>query len=152
MCDLVVYPDPSGDDWIPNADLQAVLDSLGVSADIGGLYEQFFTEPRLGRGDVFAFQNRTAPGNVFVIDMYQDLTNQVDFVSLALRCDARAAPAVRKHIRAFFDAASIQAGYEEANCSLRFRNMFDREQYPRRIEESGYLQQWHLRLDDGVGS
>lgn len=145
MVDLVVFPDPEGADFIPNPDFQAALDALGVEADVVAFYEQYFEEPRLGRGDVYAFRSVTAELNAFVIDMYQDRTNQVDFVSFAFRCHGSTAPTVRRHLRAFFDAASVQAVYEEANCSPRFRSLFDPGQYPRRIEETGYMQQLHLR-------
>lgn len=145
MADLVVYPDPEGVDFIPNPDLQAALDALGVEADLVALYDQFFEEPRLGRGDVYAFQSITTELNAFVIDMYQDRTNQIDFVSLAFRCHGSTASVVRGHLRAFFDAASVQAEYEEANCSTRFRSLFDPGQYPRRVEETGYMQRLHIR-------
>lgn len=87
MNDLVIFPDPERDDFTPNPDLQTALDALGVEPDIVALYEKFFEEPRIGRGDVYAFQNSTAELNVFVIDTYQDRTNQIDYVSLAFRCD-----------------------------------------------------------------
>ncbi len=144
MGDLVVFPDPEGRNFIPNPDLQAALVALGVKVDIIALYEQFFKEPRLGLGDVHAFQSSTTELNVFVIDMYQDRVNQVDFVAIAFRCDGSIAPTVGKHLRAFFDAASVQAGYEEANCLPRFRELFDPTQYPRVIQETGYMQQFHL--------
>ena len=66
------------------------------------VYAEASKESRLGCGDVYAFQNGTAELNVFVIDMYQDKTNQIDFVALAFRSDEASASAVSRHLRAFF--------------------------------------------------
>ncbi|SEB25374.1 hypothetical protein SAMN05444680_1253 [Variovorax sp. YR216] len=137
---------------LPGAPVEPLYSRLlGVEADVVALYEQFFEEPRLGRGDVYVFQSGAAELNAFVIDMYQDRTNQVDFISLAFRCHGSTPQAVRRHLRAFFDAASVQVVYEEANCSARFRSLFDPGQYPRRMEEAGYVQQLHLRQNGWLG-
>ncbi|TLN00171.1 hypothetical protein FDZ73_20235 [bacterium] len=143
MSDLVTWFGDGDDDFSENEALKAALSALGVTVDLRALYVSYFERTSVGTGDVHVYQPAENSKNVFAVDLYRDLTDQMDIVSFAVGCDEHCLPIVRDKLRSFFDGASCQVHYEEANYLPRLRSMIDAETYPFIIDESGYKQQFH---------
>lgn len=138
--DLVSWRDAVS--YVPNGALSLTLAAIGVNADPCALYHRFFHEIEVGHGDVFLFTSREDPQGLFVIDLYRGLTDQLDLVHFGVRCSADRAGAVRAQARRFFDSAEYQVAYEEGSFLPRLKELIDRDSYPRKVQESGYVQQF----------
>lgn len=143
MDDVVTWPDDGNETPIPEQNLQTLLSTLGVSKSLAELYRTYFEETKIGAGDVFVFQPAPGSKNVFAIDMYRDLTDQMDIVTFSVGCSVEIVSIVREKLRAFFDGASCQVHYEEANHSTGLHRMLDVARYPIIIGDSGYKQAIH---------
>ncbi len=143
MIDFVTWFGDGDDDFSENAVLKTALSALGVTVDLRALYVSYFERTSVGTGDVYAYQPTEKSKSIFAVDLYRGLTDQMDIVSFAVGCDEHCLPVVRDKLRSFFDGASCQVHYEEANYLPRFRRMIDAKTYPLIIEESGYKQQLH---------
>jgi hypothetical protein len=143
MSDFVTWFGDGDNDLSENEALKAALNALGVTVDLRELYVSYFERTSVGTGDVHVYLPAENSNNVFAVNLYRDLTDQMDIVSFAVGCDEHHLPVVREKLRAFFDGASCQVHYEEANYSPRLRGMIDPKAYPVIIEESGYKQQLH---------
>lgn len=126
---------------VANEALALALDAMEIDADPCELHRCFGEAP-VGAGDVWMFTSRQDPQNVFIIDLYRGLTDQLDLVVFSARCAEGRAPLVKQHFRRFFDDAAYQVGYEEANVNASFRLHADRRRYPHVVPESGYAQQF----------
>ena len=140
MCDFVSSGGSNGEEYTPNTHLKQALDELGVSADICNLYFQYFNEIEVGEGNVYFYTNSSEPENIFVIDMYRELTDQLDIVSFSVRCSNKLCHQISRHLRSFFESASIQVGLEQLSHSSRLRTLINEKTYPCLVAESGYEQ------------
>ena len=143
VSDFVTLFGDKNKNFAGNETLQTALIALGVTVDLRALYSTYFRQTAIGTGDVYVYQPTQNSKNVFAIDMYRYLTDQVHIVSFAVGCDEHCSSFVRDKLRSFFDGASYQVHYEEANCSVGLREMIDEKRYPIIIEESGYEQHIH---------
>lgn len=144
MGDFVVQSDQDDNVMKPQPDLQRALDALNVEVSAVNLYAKYFELTWTGMGDVHVFQSAAKPTNVLAIDMHRGLTEQLDCVSLGVRCKSAFLPEVRDALRAFFDSASCQIAYGEGNFLPKFHEMTDPSRYPHHISESSYMQRRHL--------
>jgi len=147
MSDLVVWSEDQDDNFSPHPALDAIATSLGISIDIRGLHALYFEATSIGTGDVHVFSRTSNPTNVFAIDMYRDLTDQLDIIAIGVRCEETAGSIVKTSLRSLFDSASCQVWYEEANVLLEFRSMIDASNFPRSLGEHGYLQKLLVHRD-----
>jgi len=139
MSDLVTW---EGEFKTPNADLQAVFTTLGIPADILELHESYFAHLYNGYGDVHVYHAENNGSSILAIDMYRELTDQIDLTLLSLRIESPEFDSVLAHLRSFFDSACCQVAFEQVSHSRRLRNMLDESRYPRRVEKNhDYMQQ-----------
>lgn len=143
MSDFVTWFGDGDNDFAENALLQAALKALGVSVNLCALYVGYFERTPVGTGDVYVYQPTKGAKNVFALNLYRDLTDQMDIVSFGIGCDDDCLSTIRKALRAFFDGATCQVHYEEASYSSGLRRMLDVEAYPAAIDDSGYQQHIH---------
>ena len=147
MSDLVVWSGDQDDKFSPHPALDAITTSLGISVDIKGLHALYFEATPIGTGDVHVFSSTSVPTNVFAIDIYRDLTDQLDVIAIGVRCDETAGSIVKASLRCLFDSASYQVCYEEANVLVAFRSMIDASKFPRSLGRHGYLQKLLVHRD-----
>lgn len=143
MVDFVAWFGDGDNDFSENEALRVVLNTLGVTVDLRALYAAYFERTSVGSGDVYVYRPDKGSKNVFAVDLYRGLTDQMDIVSFAVGCDEHCFPVIRSQLRSFFDEASCQVHYEEASNLSRLWRMIDPRSYPILIEESGYEQQLH---------
>ncbi|EWS65090.1 hypothetical protein Y695_01659 [Hydrogenophaga sp. T4] len=143
MSDFVTWFGDGDHNFVENAALKAALNALGVTVDLRALHVAYFERTPVGTGDVYVYQPSKNSKNVFALNLYRDLTDQMDIVSFGIGCDEHCLSVVREKLRAFFDTASCQVHYEEASYSSDFRSMIDTQRYPVIIEDSGYQQLVH---------
>ncbi len=140
MSDLVRWRGNGDDDFEANTEIQSAIELLGLDADINQLYKKYFYQTEVGQGDVYAFLNRNEPKNLFAIDMYRDLTDQLDIVSIFVSSSPKLASIVKARLRNLYDSASCQVAYEEASSLPKLQQLLNKDKYPLAIEENGYMQ------------
>ena len=143
MTDFVTWPSDEGKELSENKELHSALNVLDIYIDLRTLHANYFERTPIGSGDVYVYHPNKDSTNIFAVDLYRGLTDQLDIVSFAVRCEERCLTVVRSKLRSFFDQASCQVHYEEASYSPRLRKMIDPKTYPVIIDESGYEQQMH---------
>ncbi|WP_231670875.1 hypothetical protein [Pseudomonas quasicaspiana] len=74
------------DEYSPNADLAGALSLAGIDLDLAKLYECYMERTPVGTGDVHVYSSLLNK-SFLVIDLYRDLTDQLDLVSASLRLD-----------------------------------------------------------------
>lgn len=139
MPDLLDWSDddaPSlSDDW------KRVTQLLGFDErEITALYDVYFDKTPIGEGHVYAFINDGQPENLLAFDLYRDLTDQLDIISIVISASRDRATEVKRLLRQIFDLASCQIHYEEGASLQAFKEMTHIEGYPKVIEANGYLQ------------
>ncbi|WP_426108526.1 hypothetical protein [Pseudomonas sp. TWR1-1-4] len=137
MPDLVSW---GGDEHSPNADLEAALSSAGIELDIAELYNHYFEDTPIGAGDVHVYSSAVSE-SLMVIDLYRDLTDQLDLVTVSLKIDKPLTHLVLPLLRRFFDAAECQVLFSQSTHSQRLRSLTDESRYPLPMGENGYRQQ-----------
>ncbi|MEJ7137414.1 hypothetical protein [Amphibiibacter pelophylacis] len=143
MSDFVTWLSDDDHNFVENARFKAALNALGLTVDLRALQVTYFERTPVGTGDVDVYQPSKNSKNVFALNLYRDLTDQMDIVSFGIGCDEHCLSVVRENLRAFFDTASCQIHYEQASYSYDFRSMIDTQRYPVLIEDSGYQQLVH---------
>jgi hypothetical protein len=148
MSDLMRWQDEDDDACEPAPSLLAALKEATLTVDVKELYSRYFDEIQVGRGDAYQYQSREAAESVFAINLYRELTGQLDIVSFGMACDRAKAPIVAAHLHTFFRQASVQIMFEHSCHSMQLRKLIDLTQYPLVIEESGYAQKLITMLPD----
>ncbi|WP_092295553.1 hypothetical protein [Pseudomonas sp. NFIX28] len=136
MPDFVTWAE---DEHIPNADLAVALKAMGIALNITELYDTYFDDTPVGAGDVHIYPSAENE-SFLVMDLYRDLTDQLDIVSFSLRVDQSALYLALPHLRRFFDAAECQIAFRQSSHSQQLRSLIDGGRYPVLFDESGYLQ------------
>jgi len=136
MPDFVTWAE---DEQIPNADLAAALKAMGIVLNISELYDTYFDDTPVGAGDVHIYPSAENE-SFLVIDLYRDLTDQLDIVSFSLRVEPSVLHLALPHLRRFFDTAECQVAFRQSSHSQQLRSLIDEDRYPVRFDESGYLQ------------
>lgn len=137
MADLVSWVE---DEHSPNSDLEAALSAAGIDLDIAKLYDDYFECTPIGAGDVHvysSFENES----FMVIDLYRDLTDQLDLITVSLKIDKPLTHLVLPLLRRFFDAAECQILFSQSTHSQRLRSLTNESRYPLPMGENGYRQQ-----------
>ncbi|WP_395675939.1 hypothetical protein [Inquilinus sp.] len=134
-------------DYVANPFLQEILDEFGIDLDLKDFHDRYFDDIKIGNGDVFLYSNQRNSENLFVVDLFRDIDDQLDSISFGIRCEKTLHPFVRKRVLRFFDSASCQFSLEESSHSQKLRKMIDKGNYPKLIEypecNRTYLQQLH---------
>lgn len=137
MSDLVSWTE---DEHSPNADLAAALRAAGIELDIAKLYDCYFESTPMGAGDVHVY-SCAVNESLLVIDLYRDLTEQLDLITASLRIDKARLNLTLPPLRRFFDAAECQVLFSQSSHSQRLRSLLDESRYPLLVEENEYRQQ-----------
>jgi len=137
MSDLVSWVE---DEHSPDSDLEAALSAAGIEFDIAKLYDDYFEDTPIGAGDVHIYSS-SVNESFMVIDLYRDLTDQLDFITVSLKIDKPLIHFVLPPLRRFFDAAECQVLFSQSTHSKRLHSLIDESRYPLPINESGYRQQ-----------
>lgn len=137
MSDLVSWV---GDEHSPSADLEAALSAAGIDLDIAKLYDDYFEYTPVGAGDVHVYSS-SVNESFMVIDLYRDLTDQLDLITVSLKIDKPLTHLVLPLLRRFFDAAECQVLFSQSTHSQRLRSLTDESRYPLPMGENGYRQQ-----------
>lgn len=137
MSDLVSWV---GDEHSPNADLEAALSAAGIELDIAKLYNHDFEHTPICAGDVHVYSSAVSE-SLMVIDLYRDLTDQLDLITVSLKIDKPLTHLVLPLLRRFFDAAECQVLFSQSTHSQRLRSLTDESRYPLPMGENGYRQQ-----------
>lgn len=87
MSDFVTWFGDGDHDFVENAALKAALNALGVTVDLRALHVAYFERTPVGTGDVYVYQPSKNSKNVFALNLYRDLTDQMDIVSFGIGCD-----------------------------------------------------------------
>jgi hypothetical protein len=124
----------------PNSDLEAALSAVGIDLNIAKLYDDYFEDTPIGAGDVHVYSS-TVNESFIVIDLYRDLTDQLDLITVSLKIDKPLIDLVLPPLRRLFDAAGCQVLFSQSTHSKRLRSLMDESRYPLPIDESGYQQQ-----------
>lgn len=137
MSDLVSWVE---DEHSPNSDLEAALSAAGIDLDIVKLYDDYFECTPIGAGDVHVYSS-FANESFMVIDLYRDLTDQLDLITVSLKIGKPLTHLVLPLLRRFFDAADCQVLFSQSTHSQRLRSLTDESRYPLPMGENGYRQQ-----------
>lgn len=137
MSDLVSWV---GDEHSPNADLEAALSAAGIELDIAKLYNHYFEDTPIGAGDVHVYSSAVSE-SLMVIELYRDLTDQLDLITVSLKIEKPFTHLVLPLLRRFFDAAECQVLFSQSAHSQRLRSLTDESRYPLPMGENGYRQQ-----------
>lgn len=147
MSDLVVYPDENSDDFAVRPELDAVLGLLALEIDIAPHYQDYMRAVPRGDGDVHVYRAHAGSPVLFGLDLYRAVSDSQDLVSLFVRCERQAAPAVFSALASLFEDASCQVTFERSHHSGRLHGLTDPGRYPRQMPDSPYLQQLVLHHD-----
>ena len=137
MPDLVTWIE---DKHIPNADLSAALNAVGIPLNTSELYDTYFDDTPPGAGDVHIYPCADKQ-SFLVIDLYRDLTDQLDIVSASLKIEPTVLHLALPYLRRFFDAAECQVAFRQSSHSQQLRSLIDESRYPAPVDNGGYQQQ-----------
>lgn len=140
--DLVKWIGDEDKDCVANPYLVTATNLIGITLDPVHLYNQFFDRDKAGSGDVYLYKNHQKEPSYFSIDMYRGMTDQLDITQIAIRAEVNQAQ-VKVALRSFFDTVDYQVQYEESCSSTRVKELVNTDIYPKRIEETGYMQSIH---------
>jgi hypothetical protein len=146
MTDLVDWSDDSSNTPQENSKLQAIFTALGGAIDVAPLYLAYFEdEYRAGRGNVHVYTFDSAPNSVVALDLYNDPADQLDLITLFVKCDKAASRHIGALVFEYFNSADIQASATQQSVSTRLRDAIDPSRFPRQRSESAHvqLQTWH---------
>jgi hypothetical protein len=140
--DLVVWPEEFSDFPEKNPRFSEILETLGVEIDLVSLYQSYVGNiARAGRGDVWVYELQTDPHTLVAIDLYNEMTDQMDLIQIYVRCRQSIAEHVATLVAAFFNNSSTQVFASQQSISRELRDAVDTGKFPRRIEPGGYLQE-----------
>ncbi len=137
ISDLVSWTE---DEHFPNPDLEAVLNAAGIEIDVAKMYDDYFEDTPVGAGDVHVYSS-VLNESFLVIDLYRDLTEQLDVVTASLKIDKSLLNFALPSLRRFFDSAECQVTFAQSSHSRQLHSLIDESKYPLLVTESGYLQQ-----------
>jgi len=147
MSDWIYVPDEDGP-FLPNADLQAVLDAMHIKVNLCELCDFYFDEIAVGSGDIVVFSSATYANTYFIVDCYRELTDQLDIVTFYIYSpDTTLTKNLKLPLRHFFDNAQYKILYQEA-CALSLVEHIMQTpsgEQIRVIEESNYGQRVWFR-------
>ncbi|EHN65603.1 hypothetical protein [Comamonas testosteroni] len=141
MVDLAVWPE---DDDLPvcqHPELKALFDALEANIDLLPLVIKYFeNNMRAGQGDLYVFEFDEDNSTVVALDTYSDITDQLDLVSLFVRCTKEKRSEVSLCVQRLFNAASVQVQASQKSICTRLREVIDPLNYPRTHPGSSFVQ------------
>lgn len=150
MPDLMRWQDKNDDACEPAPPLQAAIREAGLAVDLNDLYFRFFDQIQVGHGDVYVYLSDKSSESLFVIDLYRDLTDQLDLISFGIRCDRQKAFIVAENLNTFFKEASIQISFERSSHCVKLHKLIDPRRYPSYIQKSDYSQKLITTMSESV--
>lgn len=140
MVDLVAWSEndlPLGQ----HPELKALFDALEANIDLQPIAIKYFESyDRAGRGDVYVFEFDDTNSTVVALDTYSDITDQLDLVSLYVRCTKEKSVEVSQCVQRLFNAASVQVQASQKSICMRLRGVIDPLNYPRTHPDSAFAQ------------
>ncbi|MDT9002256.1 hypothetical protein RQP53_23450 [Paucibacter sp. APW11] len=141
MGDLVLWSDASDGPMGHHPQFQAVLDALGARIELTPLVKAYFEDTaRAGRGDVHVFELGNDSSAVLAIDAYSEPEDQLDLISLYIRCKRAESGAISELVWKFFNSCSVQAHASQQSICKRLGDAIDPAKFPRSVGSRGFMQ------------
>jgi len=141
MKDLVVWPEESDFPVAQHPELQTLFNSLGARIDLTPLAARYFEDSaRAGRGDLYVFEFGESSTTVVALDTYSEPTDQLDLVSLYVRCIQEKSSEISLIIHRLFNSASVQVHIAQKSISNALREAIDLRNFPRSFQGSSFMQ------------
>lgn len=141
MTDLVTWSD---DDALPvgqHPELKALFDALAADIDLLPIAIQYFEKNnRAGHGDLYVFKLDDTDATVVALDTYSEITDQLDLVSLYIRCPKAKSAEISQCVQRLFNTASVQIQASQTSVSKRLRKAIDPLNFPRMHPDSSFMQ------------
>ena len=139
MGDLVLWSEDSDDPVALHPDLQALFDALGADIDLLPIICGYFEDgARVGRGDVYVFEIDDA--TVVALDTYSEPTDQLDLISLYIRCGKDKSAEIARLALQLFNATPCQVYFAQKSISSELREAIDARNFPRSFPGSSFRQ------------
>lgn len=120
--ELVLYPDDSRDEYIPDPGFQKIADYLHVQLDIPKLHDDLckgLCEGKMHPSISVYYADNTYK-NFILIDTYLDPTDQLDFILVGIRCTAENGGTIRQYAHDFYkNRCKYNVLYAEGNYVIR---------------------------------
>ncbi len=140
--ELTDCPDEYGS-LFSNAELTTVLEIMHIDLNLKALSDYYFDDIAVGEGDVLVFSSTRFTESYFIIDLYKELTDQLDCICFYINSPHQEViEQIKPHLRHFFDQIEYQFSYEEKSLSATVKNLLTCQSGEtwQAIEESDYLQ------------
>jgi len=141
MADLVTWSD---DDALPvdqHPELKALFDALAADIDLLPIAIKYFeNDNRAGHGDLYVFKLDDTDSTVVALDTYSEITDQLDLVSLYIRCPKAKSAEISQCVQRLFNAASVQIHASQTSVSRLLRKAIDPLNFPRMHPDSSFMQ------------
>ena len=141
MSDFMRWHSEDDDLCEPAPTLLSALSAAAINVEVSELYSRYFDKTLLGYGDVYRYLGSTSSGSLFAINLYREVTDQLDLISFGLQCEPEKSAIVAKYLHTFFTEASFQITFEQKSCNSQWRQLIDATRYPLVVGDSGYSQQ-----------
>lgn len=101
-----------------------MFDALEANIDLLLLVIKYFeNNMRAGQGDLYVFEFDEDNSTVVALDTYSDITDQLDLVSLYVRCTKEKRSEVSLCVQRLFNAASVQVQASQKSICTRLREV-----------------------------
>jgi hypothetical protein len=149
IADLVVWPSDASAPQAQHPMLDAIFHALNADIDLLPITRAYFeADSRAGRGDVHVYDFENDPSTVVALDTFNDPTDQLDLVTLYIRCNSSQRATVSELVQRFFSVASVQVHAAQRSVSSALREAIDSRRFPRLVANGSTLQsQRHHRLN-----
>lgn len=133
LSDLYCWPE-DGDDPVLLREWKEIIGLLRLDESrIAALYDLYFDQTPAGQGDVHVFLNNDQSDGLLAFDLYRDLMDQLDIITVGICVPADVAAQIKSLLRSAFDQASCQILYEEGNSLRNVQQMIELTGYPRAL-------------------
>lgn len=141
MTDLVVWSEDHDLPVDQHPELQALFNALGANIDLLPIACQYFEDNcRAGRGALYVFDFDDKHTTAVVLDTYSEITDQLDLISLYIRCTQEKSAEISLFLQRLFNAASVQIQASQKSVCTRLHNALDIRNYPRFRPDSSFMQ------------
>lgn len=141
MTDLMTW---SEDDGLPvgqHPELKALFDALAANIDLLPIAIKYFENSnRAGHGDIYVFTFDNTDSTVVALDTHSEITDQLDLVSLYIKCTKAKSAEISQCVQRLFNTASVQIHASQKSVSKRLRKAIDPLSFPRMHPDSSFMQ------------